>query len=72
MESGKIITPLDQVLKLVDELSPEDQDKLSETLRELTEMRLAVDEGIKQLDKGSGIPASVVFERVRKRYRDGA
>lgn len=63
---------LTQVLKLVDQLTPDEQRQLGQTLSKLEELRVAVDIGIKQLDQGLGIPAEEAFQRLQERYENKA
>jgi len=72
MGQPKKKTSLDQVLKLVDQLSPDEQQQLGETLHELAVLRKAVDAGIDQLDRGLGIPAEEAFQRLRERFENKA
>jgi hypothetical protein len=55
----------DQVVKLVEKLSPEAQEQLIEQLRfQWLQRELQV--GIEQLDRGEGIPGDQVFAEIRK------
>jgi phage-related protein len=47
---------LESVFKLIEQLAPDEQQQLGQTLNKLQALRDAVDVGIKQLDQGLGIP----------------
>jgi len=57
---------LDQVLKLVDQLSPEEREMLLQNLK-LQELRREVQIGINQADSGDVMPAEEVLGRLRTR-----
>jgi len=57
---------IEQVLKLVDQLSPEGRDEVLEKLK-LDDMRREIQKGIDSADRGELIPADVVLNRLRKR-----
>jgi hypothetical protein len=57
---------VEQVLKLVDGLSPEGREKVLEKLK-LDDMRREVQKGIDSADRGELIRADVVLNRLRKR-----
>lgn len=60
---------IEQVLKLVDELSPEGREKVLEKLK-LDDMRREIQKGIDSADRGELIPADVVLYRLRKRAEE--
>lgn len=62
-------TTLDQVLRLVSQLTPEDQQILSEEFSKLQELRRRCAEAEASLDRGEGIPAEEVFDRLEKKYQ---
>jgi hypothetical protein len=57
---------IEQVLKLVDGLSPEGREKVLEKLK-LDDMRREIQKGIDSADRGELIPGDVVLSRLRKR-----
>jgi hypothetical protein len=63
-------TTLDQVLRLVSQLTPEDQQLLSEEFAKLQELRRRCAEAEASLDRGEGIPAEVVLEELRERAEE--
>ncbi len=63
---------LNQVLKLVDQLSSDEQRQLGEAFNKLQELRTAVDAGVEQLEQGLGIPAAEAFQQLRERYQNKA
>lgn len=60
-------TTLDQVLKLVDQLSPEEQEQLIEGMK-LRWLQQEVQKGIDQADRGELIDGDVVFAELKQRY----
>ncbi|MGH9547923.1 MAG: hypothetical protein ACRD3W_01060 [Terriglobales bacterium] len=60
-------TTLDQVLKLVDQLTPEEQEQLVEEVK-LQWLRRALEEGEESLKQHGGIPAEKVFADLKDRY----
>lgn len=61
---------IDQVLKLVSQLTPEDQQILSEEFSKLQELRRRCAEAEASLDRGEGIPGEVVLEKLRQRAEE--
>lgn len=59
-------TTLNQVLKLADQLTPEDQDLLVEQMK-LNWLRRELGKAADSLDRGEGKPADVVFDAVIQR-----
>jgi hypothetical protein len=59
---------LDQVLKLVDQLSPEQQEQLVEQMK-LQWLRREVQKGIDQADRGELIDGAEVFAALKDRYK---
>jgi hypothetical protein len=57
---------IEQVLRLVDQLSPEGRDEVLEKLK-LDDMRREIQKGIDSANRGELIPADVVLDRLRKR-----
>ena len=62
-----ISQPINQILKLVDQLSAEEQEELLQEMQELQKLRRKIKIGIEQLDCGEGIPGDVVFKELRER-----
>jgi hypothetical protein len=62
-------TTLDQVLKLVDQLSAEEQEQLVEKMK-LEWLRKEIQKGIDQADRGEMIDGDVVFAELKQRYQD--
>lgn len=60
-------TTLDQVLKLADQLTPEEQEQLVEQMK-LHWLRRALAEGEESYKRHGGIPAEEVFRRLRDRH----
>lgn len=58
---------LDQVLKLVNQLSPEEQEKVSEELK-LQWLRRELGKSEDELRRGEGIPAEEVFAELEAEY----
>lgn len=56
---------LSEVLKLVEQLSSEEQDELCDSLVELQQLRKDLVVGIEQLERGEGIPGEEVFKQLR-------
>jgi hypothetical protein len=63
-------TTLDQVLRLVSQLTPEEQQILSEEFAKLQELRRRCAKAEASLDRGEGIPAEVVLEKLRQRAEE--
>ena len=61
-------TTLDQVLKLVTQLTPEEQGILSEEFAKLQRLRHKCAEAEASLDRGEGIPAEEVFAEFEAEY----
>jgi hypothetical protein len=61
---------LDQVLKLVYQLTPDDQQDLCDELSKLQELRQALKVGVEQLERGEGVPGEQVFRELRARHAD--
>jgi len=57
---------VDQVLKLVDQLTPEERDRVLDQLK-MDNLRRAIQIGIDQADRGEGIPGDVVLAELRQR-----
>jgi hypothetical protein len=57
---------IDEMLRIVDQLTPEEHDKLDEEMK-LQWLRRALDEGEESLRLHGGIPAEEVFKRLRER-----
>ena len=57
---------VDQVLKLVDQLTPQEQDQLLDQLK-MDNIRRAIQIGIDQADRGEGIPGEVALAKLRRR-----
>lgn len=60
-------TTLDQVLKLVDQLTPEEQEQLVEEVK-LQWLRRELGKAEESLERGEGIPADQVFAELKERY----
>jgi hypothetical protein len=60
-------TTLDQVLRLVNELSPDEQEKVSEELK-LQWLRRELGKAEDQLRRGEGIPTEEVFAELEAEY----
>ena len=60
-------TSLDQVLKLIDQLTPEEQEQLVEEVK-LQWLRREVGKAEESLDRGEGRPADQVFNELKERY----
>ncbi len=60
--------PFNQVLKLVDQLLPKEQERLVEQMK-LQWLRREVQKGIDQADRGELLDAEVVFAELEKRYQ---
>lgn len=61
---------LNQVLKLVDQLSPDEQQELCDTLTKLQRLREDLKVGVQELERGEGIPGEQVFQELRARHAD--
>ena len=61
-------TNLNQILKLVDQLSLEEQDELVEAMK-LQWLRREVQKGIEQADQGELIDGDVVLAALKQRYQ---
>jgi hypothetical protein len=59
---------LEQVLKLVSQLSPEEQEVLTEEFKKLQCLRQKMAEAAASLDRGEGIPAEKAFAELEERY----
>jgi hypothetical protein len=57
---------VDRVLKLVDQLTPEERDRILDQLK-LDNLRRAIQVGIDQADRGEGLPADTVLAELRQR-----
>lgn len=57
-----------EILKLVDQLSPEDQEQLAEAMK-LQWLRREIQKGIDQADRGELIDGDVVFAELKQRYQ---
>jgi hypothetical protein len=60
---------LDQVLKLVDQLSTKEQEQLVERMK-LEWLRKEVHKGIEQANRGELIDGDVVFGELKQRYQN--
>lgn len=60
-------TTLDQVLKLADQLTPEEQEQLVEEMK-LQWLRRALDEGEESVRQHGTRPAEEVFAELKERY----
>ncbi|MCC7530998.1 MAG: hypothetical protein IT342_20935 [Candidatus Melainabacteria bacterium] len=58
---------LDQILRLVNELSPEEQERVSEELK-LQWLRRELGKSEEQLRRGEGIPGQAVFAELEAEY----
>jgi predicted transcriptional regulator len=65
-QSQPINPAIRQVLKLVDQLSPDEREGLIHELQ-LQELRREVQKGVDSADRGELIPAEDVLEKLRKR-----
>lgn len=61
-------TTFEQVLKLVENLSPEEQEQLVEEMK-LQWLRKAMDEAEESIKQHGTIPAEEVFSRLEERYK---
>lgn len=59
---------LDHVLKLVDKLTPEEQEQLWERLK-LQHLRWDLQKGVESLRRGEGIPAEDVLRKLEARVQ---
>jgi hypothetical protein len=59
-----------EVLKLVEQLSLEEQDELCDSLTELQQLRKSLSVGLEQLERGEGIPAEEVFQQLRAQHAE--
>lgn len=57
---------LNQILKLVEQLSPEAREKLMEELK-LQELRREIEVGLEQTQRGKVLPAEEVLARLQER-----
>ncbi len=62
-------TTMDQVLKLADQLTPEEQEQLVEQLK-LQWLRRALEDGEESLKRNGGIPADEVFAELQQRAEE--
>ncbi len=60
-------TSIEEILRLVDELSEEEQDQLGEELK-LKWLRRALDEGEESIRQHGTLPAEEVFAELKERY----
>lgn len=60
---------LDQVLRLVTQLTPEEQEILSAEFLKLQQLRSKCAESEASLDRGQGISAEVVFDELEAEYQ---
>ncbi len=58
---------VNELLKLVDQLTPEEQEQLVEETK-LKWLRRELGKAEESLDRGEGIPAEQVFTELRERY----
>ena len=61
-------TSVKEILKLVDQLSPEDREQLVEEMK-LQWLRREIRRGIEQANRGELIDGDVVFAELKKRYQ---
>jgi DNA relaxase NicK len=61
-------TSLDQVLKLADQLTPEEQEQLVEEMK-LQWLRRELGKAEDELRRGEGVPAEQVFAELRERNK---
>ena len=64
-------TILEQVLKLVTQLTPEEQEIVSEEFFKLQWLRRKLAEAEASLDRGEGISAEEAFAQLEERYKSG-
>jgi len=57
-----------ELLKLLDQLSPEEQEQLAEEMK-LQWLRKELKQGTDELERGEGIPAEKVFTELRERNK---
>lgn len=62
-------TDFNQVLKLASQLAPKEQGKLVQAMQ-LEELRREIMIGVKQLERGEGIPGEQVFQRLQARHNE--
>jgi hypothetical protein len=66
------MTKLERAVEAAEQLPEELRDQLGEELLHYVDKYLALrddlDAGIRQLDAGEGIPAKIVFERLKARF----
>ena len=66
------MTKLERALQAAEQLPEELRDQLGEELLHYVDRYLALrddlDVGVRQLDAGEGIPAEIVFERLKARF----
>jgi len=58
---------IEEILKLVEQLSPEGQEQLVEEVK-LQWLRREVQKGIDSLDRGEGLDGDQVFAELKERY----
>jgi hypothetical protein len=63
-------TTLEQVLKLVHQLSADDQDQLVQETIKLQELRRELMIGVEQLERGEKISGQQVFREIRERHQE--
>ena len=61
---------LEQVLKLVQKLSPDEQEQLVQETIKLQELRRELMIGVEQLERGEKIPGQQVFREIRERHQE--
>jgi hypothetical protein len=62
-------TTLEQVLKLVHQLSADEQEQLVRETIKLQELRRELMIGVEQLERGEKIPGEQVFREIRERHK---
>jgi hypothetical protein len=62
-------TSFNQVLKLANQLAPKEQEKLVQALQ-LEDLRREIMIGVKQIERGEGIPGEQVFQQLRARHKE--
>lgn len=60
----------DQVLRLVHQLSPEEQEQLVQETMKLQDLRRELMIGVEQLQRGEKVPGEQVFRELRERHQE--
>jgi predicted transcriptional regulator len=66
MRQPKEKPTVDQIMKLVDQLTPEDRDQILEQLK-MSNLRQAIQIGVEQADRGEVVDGEEVFRQMRER-----